>query len=169
MSNLFQQLNDFMLADESLRFSINKEKDGQLTVVLEPILGQAPENMNEAAEQARANLAFPIKFSLTPEQMDAEFANKLSAVKAKRQDLKDAFDDLMSHLKDATQATRNASEEANKNKNKGKGKGKQKDKQTNQSDNSGDQATTDKDEASTDEAKDTANEEQTSGTPASVL
>jgi PRTRC genetic system protein E len=85
--SLFAQLTAILGPDERLRFDLARNKDGQLTVLVQPYLAQPIEHLEGDAARLRAALAMPLRVSGTAAELDAgmpallaEFADRRRTV-----------------------------------------------------------------------------------------
>lgn len=95
---LFEQLSNLLGTGEQLQFTMTRTGNGQLKLLLTPILDQPPEDLPEAAAQARAALALPLTLTATPEELDGGVGGGFLAIladyAATRANVKDSLNTL---------------------------------------------------------------------------
>lgn len=109
--NLFKTLRDTLSTGEKLQLHIEAGKDGQLTVLVLPVLKAAPESLSDAQAQLRGALSIPLRVSATADELDADFVALLTQYNTKRGELVHAMDTL-DQLNEAAKQANKAAQKA---------------------------------------------------------
>ncbi len=107
---LFSTLSGLLGAAEKVQFTVEKAKGGKLSVLVVPILKDAPDELPAEQAQARAALAMPLRLTETADKLDTDFVGLLTRYRDQRQEVADDLDAL-ARLKEAS---KNAKKEINK-------------------------------------------------------
>lgn len=105
--HFFETINAVLRPDESFKFSVTRMKDGQVELIAYPLLGDAPDDADEDAQQMRASLAAPFRMLATGRLLDDAFQARFQAYVRARAPIADSLDQLMAMLNDAGKAARN--------------------------------------------------------------
>lgn len=97
-------LNRLANDDETLRVSYSKLRDGKVRLLIEPMLGEAPENLDEDAQQLRAALARPVVFTGPHADVVASFERFVDDGADARREVGDLYQEAVQSLKDAAKA-----------------------------------------------------------------
>lgn len=107
MSQIFSTLSGLLGAAEKVQFTIEKAKGGKLSVLVVPILKDAPEELPAEQAQARAALALPLRLTESADKLDADFVGLLTRYRDQRQEVADDLDAL-ARLKEASKNAKKA-------------------------------------------------------------
>jgi len=115
MSQLFTQLHAAMRDKEQFKFTITREGE-LLSAMLQPLLGEAPDNLSDEASQARAALSVPLLLKATPAEFEQTVTGRFSEYNAVRGDLNGSYQALIENLKDASRSAAVSVQSRNKGK-----------------------------------------------------
>ncbi len=116
-------LHGAMADKEHFRLDITRNGDS-LDIIALPLLSDDESKVPEAAKQIRSALSMPLAMrNMDMDELSAEFGQRLSGYGQARQQVGDAYSELLVSLQDATAAAKNAKSKADK-------KGKSTDKPT---------------------------------------
>ena len=111
---LISLLSQVIRPKESVRFTVSKQSDGRLLLVVQPLLHKKAEDVPKEAEQARAALAVPLRLVGVSADLDAHLAARLEGYCRARGELHDNFDALIEALKEASKEAKNRTTQARK-------------------------------------------------------
>lgn len=111
---LISLLSQVIRPKESVRFTVSKQTDGRLLLVVQPRFRKHAEDVPKEAEQARAALAVPLRLVGVPADLDAHLVARLEGYCRARGELSDNFDALIESLKEASKETKNRTTQARK-------------------------------------------------------
>jgi PRTRC genetic system protein E len=112
-TSLFSTLEQAMLPNESLRFTISRQPKG-LVLLLQPVLHKSDEVVPKEAEQTRAVLAMPLRLSGSAADLDAAFAANLQGYGQARNELHDNYVSLLDALREASKDAKAKTQQAGK-------------------------------------------------------
>lgn len=104
---MLNQLAKLLNEGESLKFSIERAKDGKLKVMVLPTLTDNAEEVPEEVADMRAALATPLVLTVPADTADAVFTDALSKYQQARQPIKDNFEETLAFLETAGKAASN--------------------------------------------------------------
>lgn len=115
---MLSSLSDMLKAGEQVKFTLTKQKDGQLKVMVQPVLeGDADEVKPEVADM-RAALSMPLIATLPAADADAKFQNLLKGYTEARAPVVDSYEQTLALLKEAGKAGANTKREVETKKDK---------------------------------------------------
>jgi len=102
MTPFFTALHAALRDKEQFKFTLTRDGD-TLSAVILPLLGEAPEDLdeNDAAAQVRGALATPLLIKTTPAEFDALAASRFAEYNSVRAPLDTAYQALIGSLEDA--------------------------------------------------------------------
>ena len=100
MTTIFKQLSDMLTHDEKIQFTLSKH-NGQLAVLIQPVLKGSGEGLSESANQLRAALAMPLYVTANAETLDADFAGCLEQYRTTRNSLNTSLGAAMCRVKES--------------------------------------------------------------------
>jgi PRTRC genetic system protein E len=99
---------------ESVRFTVSKQSDCRLLLVVQPLLRKMADDVPKEAEQTRAALSVPLRLVGTPADLDLHLVARLEGYCRARGELNDNFDALVEALKEASKEAKNRTTQARK-------------------------------------------------------
>ena len=114
IQEFFTALHGAMVEGEKFKVELTK-KANSLEVLVLPLLSDKADQVPEAAQSIRAALTLPLVMSgMGLNEIASEFGSRLSGYGDARSYAKDAYDELLASIKDATASAKNKKQDADK-------------------------------------------------------